>query len=249
MQKKNILIIFFMIIRGFYSFAHEEFLKNNGIIMSIKKIPVKMEKNITENQRFLFDEFHISSNFSVLTISFFSMKNGENVSNGIYKKSINKKELPSQMKVDLDDLVKEMYDLEIEENIISISEKPAKEAKLKLVSNSDDSQNSPIIFFVGYKIRNEKYDEIKHVEFDNLYQVEFLHNTGMLSITIGSDPKAYEGEIIKKLINFLNNFMTEMYSENTYSLGSNIMVGGNVILNGDNLHVRGSNIGVEGNLD
>jgi len=38
-------------------------------------------------------------------------------------------------------------------------------------------------------------------------------------------------------------------SEGTYSVGSNIVVGGNVVLNGDSLHVRGSNLLVDGNLE
>ncbi|MGF6907972.1 hypothetical protein, partial [Fusobacterium sp. PH5-44] len=80
MYKKYILLFTFMF--GLYSHSHEEFFRNNKIIISIKKIPVNFEKNSDIIHRFPFDEYYISEKFEILKINFSPLKNRENIFNG-----------------------------------------------------------------------------------------------------------------------------------------------------------------------
>ncbi|MGF6907807.1 hypothetical protein, partial [Fusobacterium sp. PH5-44] len=159
--------------------------------------------------RFPFDEYYISEKFEILKINFSPLKNRENIFNGIYQKNITHKELSPQLITNLENLLKKMHQIKMEDNNLSISESPNEEAQLKLLTTSFNSQQS-ILFHIGHEISGKQDNEIHNVKFDSLYQVEFLHNTGTISIIVGSDSKIYKNEVTKNLIIFINNFIKEM---------------------------------------
>lgn len=190
MKKLFFILIFFKMI---YAYDFDKFIKENEIILVIKKIYIK--KGFS---RYPFEEYYFSSAGNVLHVG------NSNYDNNGYQY---KKMIEVTLKKNLEDKITKNIDILKNKNLVNIELKLKN--NLKFFNSPYDHEIPELMeFTVGEKT----------ARFEELYVVEFQYKEEDIIFILGNHSEIYEDNDIQEFIKLLNEIMIDIKIKETDQL-------------------------------
>jgi hypothetical protein len=217
-MKKILTLFVFIFCISIYGTEFKNFIKNNNVVLVIKKIPVSVVYKEQKGHyikylfRYPFNEYHISENFNLLKIEYipneiekYVYKNRGQLADGYFFKRYTNIEINKDLCEKMHEIFDEMKNLNTEQDKVNIysnnlglfvnREELANKNSTPPLSPKKGDVHEDIYFFIN--------DNDKGAMLDFLYEIEIKIDNEELVFLLGSDPSFYD-EKFQNLIKFIN---------------------------------------------
>jgi hypothetical protein len=216
-MKKTLALFVFIFCISIYSSEFKNFIKNNNIVLVIKKIPVAVVYEQPNSYipkysfRYPFNEYHISENFNLLKIEYipneiekYNFQKRGQLADGYFFKKYTIDKINGLTCNELYEIFGELKNLNTEKDKINIYSN-----NLGLFINRGEMSFkfrtvlAPKKGDVHEDVRFYINDISKATTLDFLYEIEIKMDNKELIFLLGSDPSFYD-EKFQNLIKFIN---------------------------------------------